>query len=182
MDWRRYGMSQSSGALPQGPLVIMVHMASVWVPFTSESKEAIADYDEIRQEIRLGLQECGRKLGSYLNKRRKQKYEGERRSIFERYIGEVVNACAAIKEIDKDDLNSRLLSIATRMTARADEELDEHGKAVKPAKRPETEFGPNTVVVDRDAEPAGELFAKAQTPAEPEPKVQRKTTRRRKQK
>src|SRR5690606_36922353 len=57
MDWRRYGLSQSSGALPAAPLVVMVHMASVWVPFTSESKEAIADYDEIRAEIKLGLQE-----------------------------------------------------------------------------------------------------------------------------
>jgi DNA topoisomerase-6 subunit B len=27
---------------PLGPMVIFVHMASVWVPFTSESKEAIA--------------------------------------------------------------------------------------------------------------------------------------------
>jgi DNA topoisomerase-6 subunit B len=31
----------------------MIHMASVWVPFTSESKEAIADYDEIRKEMTL---------------------------------------------------------------------------------------------------------------------------------
>src|SRR5436309_9371395 len=47
--WRNYGISQSRGALPAGPMVIFVHMASVWVPFTSESKEAIADYDEIRK-------------------------------------------------------------------------------------------------------------------------------------
>ena len=39
---------------------MMVHIASVWVPFTSESKEAIAHYPEILKEIRLALQECGR--------------------------------------------------------------------------------------------------------------------------
>src|SRR5262249_27601782 len=50
-SWRNYGVSQSRGALPAGPMVVFVHMASVWVPFTSESKEAIADYDEIRKEI-----------------------------------------------------------------------------------------------------------------------------------
>src|SRR5438309_4547043 len=60
--WRNYGVTQSRGALPAGPMVVFVHMASVWVPFTSESKEAIADYDEIRKEIRLALQECGRRL------------------------------------------------------------------------------------------------------------------------
>src|SRR5439155_1442803 len=57
--WRNYGVAQSKGALPAGPMVVFVHMASVWVPFTSESKEAVADYDEIRKEIKLALQECG---------------------------------------------------------------------------------------------------------------------------
>ncbi len=68
-NWRSYGLSQSRGSLPKGPVSIMVHMASVWVPFTSESKEAIASYPEIQKEIRLGLQAVGRKLGMFLNKR-----------------------------------------------------------------------------------------------------------------
>ena len=41
-SWKNYGLTQGRGSLPSGPLVIMIHMASVWVPFTSESKEAIA--------------------------------------------------------------------------------------------------------------------------------------------
>ncbi len=56
--WKNYGVAQSRGALPAGPMVVFVHMASVWVPFTSESKEAIADYDEIQKEITLALREC----------------------------------------------------------------------------------------------------------------------------
>ncbi len=152
-DWRRYGISQPGGALPAAPMVVMVHMASVWVPFTSESKEAIADYDEIRKEIKLAMQDCGRKLQAYLNRRKKQRYEGERRSIFERYIGEVVQACAAVKRINKTKLEKDLLTIAKRVTARADEELDESGKVVKGKKKgkeaPESEYGENTVVVER---------------------------------
>jgi len=69
-----------------------VHMASVWVPFTSESKEAIASYPEIQKELRLALQAVGRKLGMYLNRRQKVKQEGERRSVFLRYLGEVAGA------------------------------------------------------------------------------------------
>ena len=53
IDWRNYGLSQSRGALPAGPMVLLVHIASVWVPFTSESKEAIAAYPEIMRELRL---------------------------------------------------------------------------------------------------------------------------------
>src|SRR5262250_2552098 len=81
--WRNYGVTQSRGALPAGPMVIFVHMASVWVPFTSESKEAIADYDEIRKEIKLALQECGRRLGVFLRRRERAKSEFRRRNIFE---------------------------------------------------------------------------------------------------
>lgn len=154
LEWRRYGLSQSGGSLPQGPLVIMVHMASVWVPFTSESKEAIADYDEIRAEIKLALQDCGRKLAAYLNRRRKMKYQGERRSIFARYIPEVVSACTAISpKIDRASLLENLNAMATKITAQADEQLDEHGRPIK--LKQDSEFGPNTVVIDPDAPPAG---------------------------
>ena len=160
LDWRRYSLSQSSGAMPQSPMVVLVHMASVWVPFTSESKEAIADYDEIRQEIRLALQDCGRKLAAYLNRKRRQKYEGDRRGAFERYIKEVVEACATIKKINRKAMLEDLEIVAKKLTHRADEELDEHGKVIRAGKA-ESEFGPNTIVVDRDNEPAGVLFQQA---------------------
>src|SRR5438046_2773451 len=89
--WRNYGVPQSRGALPGGPMVIFVHMASVWVPFTSESKEAIADYDEIRKEVTLALRECGRRLGAFLRRRERAHSEFRRRNIFELYIEEVVD-------------------------------------------------------------------------------------------
>ncbi|MCH7703839.1 MAG: DNA topoisomerase VI subunit B, partial [Planctomycetes bacterium] len=71
-NWGNYGLSQSSGAPPRAPIVILIHMASVWVPFISEGKEAIADYDEIRKEVRLALAECGRRLGILLRRKRKK--------------------------------------------------------------------------------------------------------------
>jgi hypothetical protein len=76
-------------------MVLLVHVASVWVPFTSESKEAIAHYAEILKEIRLALQECGRKLGTYLRRRDNARREERRRGIFEMYIGELWNRSGA---------------------------------------------------------------------------------------
>jgi len=117
-SWRNYGVAQSRGALPAGPMVIFVHMASVWVPFTSESKEAIADYDEIRKEIKLALQECGRRLGVFLRRRERAKDEFRRRNIFELYIEEVVDACARLKggKLAKEKLKDQLQKIATKRT------------------------------------------------------------------
>ena len=102
-NWRSYGLQQSRNSLPSGPVTIMVHMASVWVPFTSESKEAIAGYPEIQKELRLALQAVGRKLGMYLRRRIKVKQEGERRNIFLRYLGEVATAVSEINRADRQD-------------------------------------------------------------------------------
>ncbi len=129
-SWRNYGLQQPRSAMPAGPIVFMIHMASVWVPFTSESKEAIADYDEIRKEMKLALQDCGRKLGSYLRRRQKMKREGERRSIFLRYIGEISKACNGITGTDAEELYEALMSTAQRKTAEFDVVLDQDGKVV----------------------------------------------------
>ena len=129
--WRNYGVAQSRGALPAGPMVIFVHMASVWVPFTSESKEAIADYDEIRKEIKLALQECGRRLGVFLRRRERAKSEFRRRNIFELYIEEVVEACNRLKggKLPKEKLKEQLQKIAMKRTGgeKTDELLGHDG-------------------------------------------------------
>lgn len=116
--WKNYGVPQSRGALPQGPIVVFVHMASVWVPFTSESKEAIADYDEIRKEMKLALQECGRRLGAYLRRRAHAKSEFNRRNIFALYIEEVAEACSRLKlkKLDAERLKKQLMKIAVHKT------------------------------------------------------------------
>src|SRR5262249_23527226 len=113
-DWRNYGVKQSKGALPAGPMVGFVAMASGCVPCHSESKEAIADYDEIRKEIKLALQECGRRLGVFLRRRERANSEFRRRNIFELYIEEVVDACARLKggKLAKEKLKNQLQKIA----------------------------------------------------------------------
>ncbi|BCA53499.1 Type 2 DNA topoisomerase 6 subunit B [Nitrospira sp. KM1] len=129
--WKNYGVSQSRGALPGGPMVIFVHMASVWVPFTSESKEAIADYDEIQKEITLALRECGRRLGLFLRRRERAASEFRRRNIFELYIEEVVEACNRLKggKLPKEKLKAQLQKIATSRTGglKTDEALGKTG-------------------------------------------------------
>ena len=86
VNWKNYGLSQPRGGLPVGPMVFFVHIASVWVPFTSESKEAIAHYPEIIKEMVFALQECGRRLAVHLRKRRRVAEADRKRSYIEKYI------------------------------------------------------------------------------------------------
>jgi DNA topoisomerase-6 subunit B len=127
-NWRSYGLQQSRGGLPRGPVSIMVHIASVWVPFTSESKEAIASYPEIQKEIRLGLQTAGRKLGMYLNRRLRVKQQTDRREIFLRYLKEVSGAVSELNGVDREGLYAELVKVAKKVTADADMKLDDRGR------------------------------------------------------
>ena len=94
---------QPRGALPIGPMVIFVHFASVWVPFTSEAKEAIASYDEILEELRLALMDAGRKLGSHVRKGKKLANEFKKRNYIEIYIPHLVVALKDILKLDDKD-------------------------------------------------------------------------------
>jgi DNA topoisomerase-6 subunit B len=95
-NWRNYELQQPKGSLPVAPLVIAVHIASVWVPFTSEAKEAVAHYDELLEEMKLAVKECGRKLATHLRAKANADRELKRRGLFEKYIPEVAQSLSEI--------------------------------------------------------------------------------------
>ena len=109
-NWRAYTLQQPRGALPLGPVVLLIHIASVWVPFTSESKEAIAGYPEILRELKLALQDCGRKLAAFVRKGRRISDEFKKRSYIEKYIPHIG---IALQEILKLSDKERDQTVAT---------------------------------------------------------------------
>ncbi len=148
--WSNYAIPQSSGSIPRAPMLILIHMASVWVPFISEGKEAIADYDEIRKEVKLAISECGRRLATLLRRKRTRADYTRRRDVFTRYINEVVESAGALAKINKDDFRKSLNALAEKYTAQADMEFDEHGKVIK---KKGNDLGlADTIIVDRSAE------------------------------
>jgi DNA topoisomerase-6 subunit B len=97
--WRNYKVQQSKGSLPVGPIVLMVHIASAWVPFTSESKEAIAHYPEILKEIKLAIQECGRRLVIHIRRGLRERDAERKRSYIEKYIPHIGIALREILDL-----------------------------------------------------------------------------------
>ena len=132
INWRNYGIPMQ-GNMPAGPLLIAVHMASVWIPYTSESKEAIASYPEIMKEIKLALQECGRKLAVYLRKKKKLMEAKMRLNLFEKYAHEVAYALSILTGEEKDkifsDLKKVIGDINAELQASSAGEAEESGKA-----------------------------------------------------
>jgi len=117
VNWKAYGLPQPRGSLPVGPMVILVHMASVWVPFTSESKEAVAHYPEIMREITFALQECGRRLSAYLGKRRRQDEAERKRNYMELYIPHLALGLKEVLDLpdrEEEKIVSQLRTILDR--------------------------------------------------------------------
>jgi DNA topoisomerase-6 subunit B len=139
-NWRGYGLAQPRGGLPQGPMVLIVHIASVWVPFTSESKEAVAHYPEILKEMQLALQECGRRLGAYLRRREAERHELRRRSIFEMYIGELVESLGKLTPVDRKQLQKDLLVLAHKHTGDSDADVAAIVQATKRVRKRDDEL------------------------------------------
>jgi len=128
-NWRGYELQQSKGSLPQAPMAIAVHLASVWVPFTSEAKEAVAQYDELLREMKLAVQECGRKLAAHLRARANADREMKRRGLFERYIPEVAGAISEILGLEKKQVEKPFYNALPTFAGTSDEPGDGNGGA-----------------------------------------------------
>jgi len=110
-DWRRYGLSQSGRSIPVGPAVIIVHLASVWVPYISESKQAVASYPVIIKEIKLALQGIGRNLQRHVSGKRKAEMQKKRKEIFDRYLPEVAKAVGKLTDKKPEPILNKLKGI-----------------------------------------------------------------------
>ena len=110
VNWKSYNISQQG--LPLGPVLILVHVASTNVPFTSESKDAIANIPEIEKEIVLALQELGRELKTFLSRRDRNKLAEDRARAVCAVIPEIAVKVSEIVEkpvIDTTPIEGRLM-------------------------------------------------------------------------
>jgi DNA topoisomerase-6 subunit B len=82
IGWRNYNLDQPGGSgIPNGPCVIMIHVASTNVPFTSESKDAVANVPAIEDEIELAVREAARELKSFLKQRRSMRKRQQKQNV-----------------------------------------------------------------------------------------------------
>lgn len=127
-DWRRYGLQKSGRTMPTGPAVIIVHFASVWVPFVSESKQAIASYPIIIKEIKLALQELGRRLQRHVSGKRRIEMQERRKQIFDRYLPEVANAVGKLTNKKPEPILKNLKAIMKKSVGVVVDGKEDKGK------------------------------------------------------
>jgi len=116
INWKNYTIAQTG--LPTGPLLILVHVASTSVPFTSESKDAIASIPEIEKEIVLALQDLGRDLKLFLSRRDKNRLQEDRARAVWAILPELAAKVAEIVEQDPPDISPIEGKVMRRLVVR----------------------------------------------------------------
>jgi DNA topoisomerase-6 subunit B len=113
MDWRGYGLDQRGGkGVPFGPAIIMVHVFGISLPFTSESKEAIAGIEQISEEVTSALKSAARGVRAFINKKEKRAKIMERFVLVEKIIPEIGEKCSMILGEKVPDMSPVLSKIA----------------------------------------------------------------------
>ncbi|MBN2109813.1 MAG: DNA topoisomerase VI subunit B [Methanosarcinaceae archaeon] len=105
IKWKQYGLNQPGGGIPTGPAVILVHVASTNVPFTSESKDAIAEIPEIKDEIELAVKEVARKLSRFLSKQDSLKKRREKEVIIKKVLPKMAHKLSLTLNREVPDIN-----------------------------------------------------------------------------
>jgi len=117
MDWRRYGLDQKGGSgLPTGPALILVHVASTKIPFTSEAKEAIAEDPDIDREVTLALQGAARHLKAHLSRKSRRAFASEKFAIIQRILPKLAEKTSGLVGRPVPDLTpviTRIMDVVT---------------------------------------------------------------------
>ncbi|MEZ3142891.1 ATP-binding protein [Halobaculum sp. MBLA0143] len=152
IGWRNYGLDHPGGSgLPNGPAVISVHVASTNVPFTSESKDAVANVPEIEDEIELAIREAARDLKSFLNERRSLRKRRQKQDVLGRILPEMAEKVAEVTDRDRPEIGGALARIMNNVAV----ETERDGETVTVAVRNHTDTteSPDVTAV-LSAEPA----------------------------
>jgi len=112
ISWKSYGLTQSRNELPVGPAVILIHVASTNIPYTSESKEAVTTIPEIFEEIRLALQEVGRRLKEHIGRQERYKKKKGKEELLNKLLpllAKKVSEVLGKEEVDVGRVVSRII-------------------------------------------------------------------------
>ena len=114
IGWKNYGIDE--GSLPQGPAVIAVHVASTNVPFTSESKDAVANVPEIEKEVERAVRDVARDMKDHIKKAKSRKKRQEKERVVEKLLPQMAEKVAEVvgkKPPSTDETMARILNKVT---------------------------------------------------------------------
>ncbi len=124
VDFPRYGVKVENKQ-PIGPLVFLLHIASVWVPYTNEGKTAVASYPIITKEIKLALQELVRNMALFLSRKHRNRLFEEKLGLFDKYGEELAAFLSELTDIDEKKLKTKIKSLIEKRKSEVEQHVKE---------------------------------------------------------
>ncbi|MDX1797676.1 MAG: DNA topoisomerase VI subunit B [Candidatus Lokiarchaeia archaeon] len=115
VNWKNYNLDTYDNSLPKGPIKLLVNVSGPFVHlmFKSQSKNALADDEDLIKEIKYCLEAIGRRLRIYLNRKASLRKKEKRANLIEKYIPLFVNSLYNIasqgESVHKSKLNKKEL-------------------------------------------------------------------------
>lgn len=130
-DWRQFGLEQRSGTgIPFGPMILLVHVCGTKIPYSSESKEAIAQVPEIVDEIKQALRVSARSLRSFMRKRERRGKANEKYRLVAQILPEISVKSARVLGKEPVDTSKTISRVANVVLIRENISKDDSGFSV----------------------------------------------------
>ncbi|MHA1593600.1 MAG: DNA topoisomerase VI subunit B [Candidatus Baldrarchaeia archaeon] len=103
VNWKNYKLDVFENGMPKGPIKIIVHIAGPFVHlmFKGQSKQALAEDENLIKEIKLTLEEVGRKLRAYISGKEQAERRAMRASVLTSFADKFVKSLVKILETDE---------------------------------------------------------------------------------
>jgi len=121
IDWKRYDIKN----FDEEPVVVLINLVSVYVPYTSAGKQAISSEEDVIDEIKNAVMEAARGVQRYLSGRRRVHELENKRKVVTRYVTQLsndVSDLAGTKE--KEKIKVQLMKIIEEKYLNSNEEQE----------------------------------------------------------
>ncbi|MFW9920381.1 MAG: hypothetical protein ACFFED_12330, partial [Candidatus Thorarchaeota archaeon] len=98
VNWKNYKVQTFDNGIPRGPVMIFIHVAGAYVHvmFKGQSKQALAEDEVLLKEIKLALEDAGRKFRRFITRRETARRKAKRAGILAMYADQFAQSLTAI--------------------------------------------------------------------------------------
>jgi len=150
IDWGRYGLKN----IDHMPVTLFINLVSVFIPYTGAGKQAVANEDEVIEELRFAIMEIARDLDRYISGKSKDEQREMKRKAIMRYVKQIAGDLPYLsgnKDLKSGELEKKLIHLienkytkifehgrgggTAAAAAEADEIAEDVAKQIKKAKK-----------------------------------------------
>ncbi|MFX1560775.1 MAG: DNA topoisomerase VI subunit B [Promethearchaeota archaeon] len=134
VNWKNYKVTTFDNGIPRGPLMVFIHVAGAYVHvmFKGQSKQALAEDEVLLREIKLALEDAGRRFRRFITRRETARRKAKRAGILAMYADQFAQSLVTIANdgrrkplFDAETIASRLRDSITGFETVEDQEETE---------------------------------------------------------